>query len=73
MPKIIHYPRKCIGCGICQQMQPDVWRISKTNGKAVLLQARVKNGVQQLMIHPSLKPLSEQVARACPANIIKLL
>jgi ferredoxin len=73
MPKIIHYPDKCIGCGICQEMQPDIWRMSKTNGKAVLLHATVKKGVQQLMIHASLQSLSQQVAKACPARIIKLL
>lgn len=73
MPKIIHYPNKCIGCGICQEMQPDVWRMSKANGRAVLLHATVKKGVQQLVIHSSMTPLAEKVATACPARIIKLL
>ncbi len=73
MPKIIHYPQKCIGCGICQEMQPDVWRMSKANGKAVLLKAREKKGVQQLTIHSSQKLLTARVAAACPARIIQLI
>lgn len=73
MPRIIHYRNRCIGCGICQEMQPYLWRMSKKDGKAVLLQAIDKKGVQQLMIHSSMMTLSKEVVTACPVRIIKLV
>ena len=42
MPKLIHYRKKCIGCGICYQQQPLHWRMSKKDGKATLLNAVTK-------------------------------
>ena len=39
MSKIIFYRNNCIGCSICREMQPEVWRMSKKDGKAVLLKS----------------------------------
>ena len=73
MPKIIHYRNKCIGCGVCQERQPEVWRMSKKDGKAVLLQAQQKKETSILPIHATLVSCSEEVAKACPVNIIKVV
>jgi ferredoxin len=72
MPKLIHYRDKCIGCGICQEMQPDIWRMSKKDGKATLLQSTIKKGVSILRISESVKEQSKQTVKACPVHIIKL-
>ncbi len=72
MPKVIHYRDKCIGCGVCQQRQPDVWRMSKKDGKAVLLNAKEKKNIFQLSIHSSAAEASMQTAAMCPVNIIKV-
>ena len=71
MPKILFYRNKCIGCSICQEMQPEVWRMSKKDGKAVLLQSIQKKQVHQLPIHHELVQKAEEVAAACPVRIIK--
>lgn len=73
MPKIIHYRNKCIGCGICFEMQPALWRMSKKDGKATLVQAIVKKQVYQLNVHEMDISLAMDVAIACPVKVIKVL
>lgn len=72
MPKIIHYRNKCIGCGICFQMQPELWRMSKKDGKATLLKAVAKKDVYILPVGDSIYNQTEEVAKACPVKIIRL-
>lgn len=72
MSKLIHYRDKCIGCGICYEQQPDLWRMSKSDGKATLIHAQQKNNIFVLSVHPLDKALAETVAAACPVKIIKL-
>jgi len=72
MPKIIHYRNKCIGCGICFQMQPELWRMSKKDGKATLLKAVAKKDVYILPVSDSIYNQTEEVAKACPVKIIRL-
>jgi ferredoxin len=73
MPKIIHYRNKCIGCGVCQQQQPELWRMSAKDGKAVLLHATKKKDIHMLDIHSSQQSITEAIATACPVRIIKLV
>lgn len=72
MIKIIHYRKKCIGCGICYELQPGHWRLSKMDGKANLLRAMLKNEVYQAI---SLEPLETSllIEKACPVNAIKIV
>jgi len=72
MPKLIHYRDKCIGCGICYEMQPAFWRMSKKDGKATLIKAEHKKGIYILSIHERDIELSVQTADACPAKVIKV-
>lgn len=70
MPKIIHYRKKCIGCGICYEMMPTIWRMSKKDGKATLLKAVLKKEVSILPIDFSMIDDAKKVAEACPVKII---
>jgi ferredoxin len=72
MNKIIHYRNKCIGCGICFEMLPELWRMSKKDGKATLIGAKGKKEVFILETINS-KERSKAVAKACPVKIIKVL
>jgi ferredoxin len=72
MPKIIFYRNNCIGCSICQEMQPDLWRMSKKDGKAVLLQSIQKKKIFQLEVHSVFFQQTEEVIEACPARVIKI-
>ena len=73
MSKIVHYRNKCIGCGICYDMQPDIWRMSTKDGKATLVNSTLKNKVHLRDVYDWDKPLTEAVAAACPAKIIKIV
>jgi ferredoxin len=73
MPRIIHYRNKCIGCGICYEMQPELWRISKKDGKATLLKAVVKKEIASVMINEAMTEKVKSIVKACPVNIIKLI
>ncbi|MEI8060361.1 MAG: ferredoxin [Ferruginibacter sp.] len=72
MPNIIHYRKKCIGCGICYEMQPDYWRMSKKDGKATLVKALGKKDVYVLSITSSERIRAHEVALVCPVKIIKI-
>lgn len=73
MHKIIQYRNKCIGCGVCQELQPELWRMSKKDGKATLLKATGKKDVFILSIPNQQVVHTMQVAQACPVRIIKVL
>jgi ferredoxin len=72
MAKIIQYRNKCIGCGICFEMQPSLWRMSKKDGKATLLKSVIKKEVHVLPINNSIILQTREVAKACPVKIIKI-
>lgn len=72
MPKIIFYRDNCIGCSICQEMQPELWRMSKKDGKAVLLQSIQKKKISQLEVHEFFLHQAIEVVEACPARVIKI-
>ena len=73
MPKIIQYRNKCIGCGICYELQPELWRMSKKDGKATLLNAIEKKNIFSLKVHPLQENNLHKVAEACPVKIIRIL
>ena len=73
MPKIIHYRQQCIGCGICQEQQPEYWRMSRKDGKANLLNAFVKKEIYQLNIPESAADQSIEIAKICPVRVIKIV
>lgn len=73
MNKIIHYRNKCIGCGVCYEQQPELWRMSKRDGKATLLKAVGKKDVFILNIPAGQVTKSQKIAEACPVRIIKVL
>jgi hypothetical protein len=52
-------------------MLPALWRISKKDGKATLLNATVKKGVAVLSISKLMKKKFLKLSRACPVKIIK--
>lgn len=72
MPNIIHYRNKCIGCGICYEMMPEAWRMSKKDGKATLLSSTVKRETSILKIEAALADIAARVAAACPVKVIKV-
>ncbi len=73
MAKILFYRDKCIGCGICYELQPDIWRLSKRDGRATLLKSVLKNKVFVLPVSVEIKEKTRELEKACPIRIIKLV
>lgn len=72
MPNIIYYRKKCIGCGICYERQPDYWRMSRKDGKANLVGATVNKEIHLKLSTASLE-VSRLVVKSCPAGAIKIV
>lgn len=53
-------------------MMPEIWRMSRKDGKATLVQAIVKKEIHMIRIDPSWISLAKNVANACPVKIIKV-
>ncbi|MBO9202521.1 MULTISPECIES: ferredoxin [Niastella] len=73
MPKIIQYRSKCIGCGFCHELQPELWRISRKDGKATLLKGTEKKNVFVLSVTETAATSARLVAAGCPVRIIKVV
>ena len=72
MPKLIQYRDKCIGCNVCFEQQPELWRMSKKDGKATLVKSFKKKNVFILDIPDSIAGKARQTERSCPVRIIKV-
>jgi ferredoxin len=73
MPKIVHYREKCIGCAICCEVQPALWRMSRKDGKVTLLKSELKKRTSVLAVSAALAEMTIRAAQACPVKIIKVL
>ncbi len=64
---------KCIGCNYCAEFAPEFFRMSKKDGKSVLLKSVEKKGFHTLKIpqHDALEPC-DKAAKACPVKIISV-
>ena len=62
---------KCIGCNYCVELAPDQFRMSKKDGKSVLLHSKDKKGFFTLKSNNHLIfDNCEKAAKVCPVNII---
>lgn len=64
---------KCIGCNYCAEFAPEHFRMSKKDGKSVLLHSVEKKGfyTKKTPLPDALEPC-EKAAKACPVNIISV-
>ncbi|MGL4630822.1 MAG: ferredoxin [Leadbetterella sp.] len=70
--KIFHHRQRCIGCNACVEIAYNRWRMSKKDGKAVLLGAKEKKGIYQMDLDLEEYDENTRAAKACPVNIIKI-
>lgn len=71
MFKIFHHRNRCIGCNACVEIAHQRWRMSKKDGKAVLLGAKEKKGIHHMELEDDELESNQLAAKACPVNIIK--
>ncbi len=62
---------KCIGCNYCVELAPAHFRMSKKDGKSVLLGSKEKKGFYTVKINDeSVFNECDQAQKACPVKII---
>lgn len=67
---ITYYRQKCIGCRACAEHAPQRWRMSRKDGKAVLLEGVKKGNVYNVEVHPEELESNQTAARTCPEKCI---
>ncbi|BDD04054.1 ferredoxin [Aureibacter tunicatorum] len=72
MITIIHQRDKCIGCNYCVELAFSHWRMSKKDGKSILLGAKEKKGFWTLKAPYEDYEDNKKAADACPVNIIQV-
>lgn len=70
--RIVQYRQKCIGCNACVEVAAERWRMSRKDGKSVLLGATEKKGVYSVVIGEDEYEANRLAAEYCPVNIIRL-
>lgn len=64
---------KCIGCNYCQEVAPNQYRMSKKDGKAVLIHSKERKGFYTVKLYDtSLLEENLKAAEGCPSKIIKV-
>ncbi|PJE73463.1 MAG: hypothetical protein COV02_02455 [Candidatus Terrybacteria bacterium CG10_big_fil_rev_8_21_14_0_10_41_10] len=74
MPKITHHYEGCIGCGSCEALCPEYWKMDYEKGKADLIGA-VKDpvtGDEELEVK-EVAPCNREAADVCPVQVIKII
>jgi len=72
MFRIIHHRQKCIGCNACVEVAPYRWRISKKDGKSVLIEGKEKKGIYNVKVSDDEFEENQIAAQNCPVNIIRI-
>lgn len=71
MIKIIHDRKKCISCGACASVCPEMFEMSEKDGLAFLKNSKEINGFFELEID-NVVDCAREAANVCPVNIIKI-
>ena len=62
---------KCIGCNYCVELDPENFRMSKKDGKTVLLHSKDKKGFHTVKTpNDFVFDPADKAAKACPVKII---
>ncbi|MDD5547556.1 MAG: ferredoxin [Candidatus Pacebacteria bacterium] len=70
MAKIIHDRKRCIRCGACASVCPEMFEMSEKDNMATLKNSKENNGVFELEVDEA--GCAEQAASVCPLKIIEI-
>jgi ferredoxin len=73
MVRIIHFRGKCIGCNACVEIHPDRWRMSRSDGKCVLIDGHQKKDHFTALVHDLEYEANESAAANCPVKVIRVM
>ncbi len=72
MIRIVHYRDNCIGCFGCVVADKNRWRISRRDGKSVLIDGEEKSGIFTTTVEDDEMKALMMAKNNCPVNIIKV-
>lgn len=72
MIRITYFRDKCIGCGVCAEIAPFRWRMSKKDGKSSLINGEKNKNIYQVIIDLDEQRDNKLAAENCPVKIIRL-
>ena len=72
MIRITYFRDKCIGCGVCSEIAPFRWRMSKKDGKSTLIQSKKTNNLYQIIVDDDELNDNNLAADNCPVKIIRI-
>ena len=73
MIRIVQLRRKCIGCFACVEVSPDRWRMSRRDGKSVLIGGVPKRDHFIATVSDAEKESALRAKANCPVNIIQVV
>lgn len=73
MIRIIQQRLKCIGCFACVEANPERWRMSRSDGKSVLVGGKQKRDHFTVLVSESEENANRRAAENCPVKIIQIL
>ena len=71
MISITYFRNKCIGCNGCVEADPNRWRVSKKDGKSILVGGKEKRGIFNVRVGNEELETLKAASDNCPVNIIK--
>ena len=72
MVRIYHYRQKCIGCNACVEVNREIWRMSRKDGKSTLIRGKGVKGIFRVEIENDEYALNLKAAKNCPVKIIRV-
>jgi ferredoxin len=73
MIRIILQRDKCIGCNACVEAAYSRWRMSRKDGKSVLLGAVIKKNIHSVIVGDDELLENTIAARNCPTKVIQII
>lgn len=72
MIRIIFQREKCIGCNACTEAANYRWRLSRKDGKSLLLGSEKKRNFYISIVGDDELEANKEAAKNCPVKIIKI-
>jgi ferredoxin len=63
---------KCIGCNYCMEAAPQRWRMSKRDGRSVLIGSTERRGFWSVQVPEPEREANELAGSRCPVKIIRI-
>ena len=73
MIRIIQLRDKCIGCNACVEAASSRWRMSRKDGKSVLIGALKNKQIHSVIVGDDERLENLKAAKNCPTKVIQII